>query len=181
MPSKVAPMASSALRDASLSESVLNSTRWQCHVPNAWSSISSFASELTVERCQGTATHVQPISTRRSASELLAKRVLPITRPVERSTGKSRRRAQSEDPPSLSALGLEELEHPLVCSTWLALERPGHQIGDVEVTDADRIGIAQRAKGDLRGRPRADPRNGPQAAVGGVQRMVDELLQPARV
>src|SRR2546426_3000075 len=54
---------------------------------------------------------------------------------AEPGSGNTRRLEQSDDPPALSAVGLEELEHPLVCSTWLARERPGHQIGDVEVTE----------------------------------------------
>ena len=58
VPSSAAPIASSALRERSLSESVLNSTRSAPSVLKAWASMSSFASVFTGPRCHGGAIQV---------------------------------------------------------------------------------------------------------------------------
>src|SRR6185369_14759950 len=85
IPSNRAPIPSRAVRDGSLSESVLNSTRRQPRVSKAWPSISSFASRFAPVRCQAGATHVQPISSRRCSGTMFMNRLLPIGRPVDAS------------------------------------------------------------------------------------------------
>ena len=48
------------------------------------------------------------------------------------------------------------------------------------VADGDRVGVAQRARRDLRDRPRADAPHGEQPAARLLERQVRALLQPAR-
>jgi hypothetical protein len=81
MPSNVAPIPRSAVRDRSLFESVLNSTRRQPSRSNACPSMSSFASRFAPVRCQAGATQVQPISRRRCSRTRFMYRVEPIARP----------------------------------------------------------------------------------------------------
>jgi hypothetical protein len=57
-----------ALRDFSLSASVLSSTRIQFQTSNAWRNTRYFASVLMAVRCHGGAIQVEPISTRRLAA-----------------------------------------------------------------------------------------------------------------
>ena len=70
-----------AVRDRSLREWVLNSTRFAPSVSNAWVSWRSFASRLAPLRWKAVPTHVQPISSRRCSGTIDRKRLLPIARP----------------------------------------------------------------------------------------------------
>src|SRR5207249_10779877 len=71
-----------------------------------------------------------------------------------------------DDPTALPAIGLQELEHALVRPAGFTSARPGNQVRDVEVANADGIRIAQSADADLCRRPWADARQRPQASIG---------------
>ena len=71
---------------------------------------------------------------------------------------------QADDPRALAAVRLEQLEHPRVVAARLAGQRPGHEVGQVEVADAHRVGVAERSDRDLGRRPRPDPRERTSAA-----------------
>ena len=65
---------------------------------------------------------------------------------------------------------LEQLEHPRVVAARLAGQRPGDEVGQVEVADADRIRVAERPDRDLGRRPRPDAGHGGQPRVGVLDR-----------
>ena len=77
MPSNVAPIASIAPRERSLSASVFNSTRRQPQASNACRSISSLASTFTPPPRADGSSRVQPISTDRCSDRSARKRVEP--------------------------------------------------------------------------------------------------------
>ena len=65
-------------------------------------------------------------------------------------------------------------------SVRLPGQRPADQVRQVVVADGDGVGVAQRARRDLRDRPRADAPHGEQPAPRLLDRQVRALLQPAR-
>ena len=69
-PSNVAPIPSSAVREATFRAWVLNSTRSAPSVSNAWVSWSSLASRLAPVRWKAVPSHVQPISSRRCSGAI---------------------------------------------------------------------------------------------------------------
>src|SRR5688572_24260176 len=82
--------------------------------------------------------------------------------PVARSTGGAAGE-EAYDPGPLAAPGLQQLEHPLVGPSRLPGEGPRDVVLEVEVADADGVGIAERDVGDLGRRPRSDAGKGLEA------------------
>ena len=80
----------------------------------------------------------------------------------------------------MSAVWLEQLEHPLVGRAWGALEDITHDVRQVVVTHRDRVGVAQRHRRHLGGCPWADAGKGlqPGVSTGHVHR--DGFLEPLR-
>src|SRR4029079_15918688 len=60
-------------------------------------------------------------------------------------------------------------------------ERVGHEMGEVEVADADRVDVAQGPDADLGGGPGSYPRDRPQPRVGRLEWGVDESLECRRI
>ena len=73
---------------------------------------------------------------------------------------------QPDDAGALAAIRLEQLEHPGVGRAALAGERERNDVRQVEVADADGVGVAERAERDLRRGPRPDPGQRRQPPVG---------------
>ena len=74
---------------------------------------------------------------------------------------------EADGAPALAAVGLQQLEHPLVGAARLAGQRPAHEVLEVEVAHAHRVGDRRTLAADLRGRPRTDARDGTEQPVGG--------------
>ncbi len=85
---------------------------------------------------------------------------------------------EPDDPGPLSAVRLEQLEHPGIVAARLAGQRERDEVRQVEVADADRVVVAERPDADLGRGPRADPGNGRQPGVRLGQRQVDDRLEP---
>src|SRR4029079_4918035 len=87
---------------------------------------------------------------------------------------------QPDAPGPLPAPRLEQLEHPRVIAADLAGQAVGDEVRQVEVADADRIRVAERADGDLGRGPRPDPGHRPETAIGILARHRHDLLEPVR-
>ena len=51
---------------------------------------------------------------------------------------------------------LQELEHSRVVGPWLASQGERDEVREVEIADAHRVGVAERAQGDLGRGPGTD-------------------------
>ena len=131
--------------------------------------------------------HVNDTTPAKSRISSQARRLASAQMPLDPARGQSwavlRRRRSAElqgpdDERPPTSVRLEELEHPGVVAARLAGQRPGHDVRQVEVADADGIRIAERPDGDLGGRPRPDPGHGPEPRVRGLERQVDDRLEP---
>lgn len=63
---------------------------------------------------------------------------------------------QADDPTTLAAVGLEQVDHFVVGSSWSTGKRPRNGVPEVEVTHGDGIWIAERAGEDDSDRPLTD-------------------------
>src|SRR5439155_11985168 len=81
----------------------------------------------------------------------------------------TRRRGARFDEPdrarALTAIRLEQLEHPLVGRARLTGEYPGDVVLEVTVADAHGVSVAERVARNLGCRPRPDPLDRLQASV----------------
>ena len=80
----------------------------------------------------------------------------------------------------MATVRFEELEHPSVRAAGLAGEDVRDEVRQVVVADAHRVGVAERADGDLGCRPRPKPGECREPGIRLRERQVDDRLEPGR-
>src|SRR6266516_3569181 len=62
---------------------------------------------------------------------------------AEAGSGQAAGFEEADDPSALAGVGAQELEHAGVRSSWFAGQGPADQVGEVVVTDAHGVGVAE--------------------------------------
>jgi hypothetical protein len=58
------------------------------------------------------------------------------------------------------AIGLQELEHPLLRGAWFSCENVGNGVGKIVVAEENGVGATKRVSLNVRDRPRPDTGKG---------------------